>query len=301
MTIDTVLSPGADSEPPIPSTDPVWRALMRHPLGLCGGLIVAAAVAAALFAPILAPHDPDQQFATGLTSAGMPAPPGGAFLLGADNLGRDMLSRLLFGARVSLEVGIFAIVVAMGIGVLVGVASGYAGGWLDTALMRLTDVVMTIPSILLAIALAAVHGHGSEVDVFIAIGFASWTGVARLIRSQVLQVKQREFVEAARALGAGPFHIAWRHILPNILPLIVVLGTLGAAGTILLDAGLSYLGLGVPPPAASWGKMIADGQDYYISAPWILLEPGVAASVVVVGFNMLGQALQEVLDPYRLS
>lgn len=286
-------------EPTSASPLPFWKNLVRHPLGLRGLLIVGGAALMALLAPHLPIASPNYQFPNGLTAEGMPLPPGGRFLLGTDNLGRDMLSRLVFGSQVSLKIGIFAILIALCVGVLVGLIAGAAGGWIDTLLMRLTDVVMTIPSILLAIALAAAKGAPSERNVYIAIGFASWTGIARIIRGQVLQLKEREFIEAARAIGCSPARIACMHLLPNILPLIVVLGTLGAAGTILLDAGLSYLGLGAPPPDASWGKMIADGQVYYLSSPWILLQPGIAAAVVVIGFNMLGKALQEVLDPYR--
>ena len=285
----------------VPKPRSFWLNLIGHPLGAWGIGIVAAAVLLAVLAPHLPIADPDRQFAQGLTSQGMPVPPGGRFLLGTDNLGRDMLSRLIWGARISLQIGAFAILIALGVGVAVGLAAGFCGGWVDLVLMRLTDVVMTVPSILLAIALAAVHGHASEAGVYIAIGFASWTGIARVIRAQVLQVKQKEFIEAAHAIGCSPLRIATHHIFPNILPLVVVLGTVNAAGIILLDAGLSYLGLGVPPPTSSWGKMIADGQEYYLSAPWILLEPGMVAAIVVVGFNMLGQALREVLDPYRLS
>ena len=295
-TSPAVILPESDTVP----RSSFWRGFAQHRLGMIGFAIVALTAAMAIFANHLPIRPPDQQFSFGLTPEGMPLPPGGKFLLGTDNLGRDMLSRLVFGSRVSLEVGIFAIVIALGMGVFVGLLSGYAGGVVDTTLMRLTDIVMTIPSILLAIALVAVRGP-SEKMVFVAIGFASWTGIARIIRGQVLQLKEKEFIEAARSIGCSPARIACRHVLPNLAPLIVVLGTLGVAGTILLDAGLSYLGLGVPPPAASWGKMIAEGQEYYLSAPWILLEPGIAAAIVVVGFNMLGQALQELLDPYRIT
>ncbi|HET6386164.1 MAG TPA: ABC transporter permease [Armatimonadota bacterium] len=305
MSVESPASPvAAVPEPAMSPPTSFWRAFWRHPMGVTGLVIVLLAVLMAL-APLARHHlplkDPNYQFPQGLTPDGAPRGPGGMFPLGSDNLGRDMLSRVVWGAQISLEVGFFAIAIAMGVGVLVGVTAGAAGGWVDTLMMRLTDVVMTIPSILLAIAIVAVQGKPSEAGVFIAIGFASWTGIARIIRGQVLQVKEKEFIEAARAIGCSPLRVACRHIIPNIVPLIVVLGTIGVAGTILLDAGLSYLGLGVPPPSASWGRMIADGQNYYLSAPWILLEPAMAASIVVIGFNMLGQALQELLDPYRVS
>jgi peptide/nickel transport system permease protein len=292
--------PAAFADPPVPRAPALGSQFLTNRLGLTGAVIIVSTVFLAVFARWLPVADPNRQFARGLTSEGMPVPPGGHFLLGTDNLGRDMLSRLIYGSRVSLEVGLFAIFIALGVGVVVGLTAGYGGGWIDTALMRFTDVVMTIPSILLAIVLAAIL-KPSLADVFIAVGFASWTGIARIVRGQVLQIKEKEYIEAAVAIGCSPLRIALRHVLPNILPLIVVLGTFGIAGTILLDAGLSYLGLGVPPPTPSWGKMIAEGQDYYLSAPWILLEPGLAASLVVVGFYLLGQSLQEMLDPYRLQ
>jgi peptide/nickel transport system permease protein len=230
-----------------------------------------------------------------------------------------VFSRVLFGARISLTVGIVAMLTATAIGVLIGLSAAYYGRGVDSSLMRLTDVMMSIPALLLAIAFAGLmtgrvvhlhpawlHWHLLEfplkrglVSVFLVIGIVSWTGIARVVRAQALSVREREYVVAARSLGASHTRILWRHIFPNVLPAILVLATMSTAGTILLEAGLSYLGMGVPPPASSWGSMISDGQPYLIAAPWIALPPGIAVILAVVGFNVLGQGLQDLIDPYE--
>ena len=271
--------------------------LVRHCFGLAGLLIVGLITVTALGAPVWAPHPPDHQFPAGLDDFGMPRPPSREFLLGTDSLGRDVLSRIIYGARISLLVGTVAMLTAVCLGTLVGLVSGYFGRRLDFLLMRLTDIMMTFPALLLAIALVAVL-KPSIYNIFLVIGIVSWTDIARVVRSEVLSLKEREFVEAARALGSSHGHIIRCHILPNVTPTIIVLGTMRTAGTILLDAGLSFLGIGVPPPAPSWGQMISDGQAYYLSAPWILTAPAICVVVTVIGFNLLGRALQDVLDPY---
>jgi peptide/nickel transport system permease protein len=304
---------GVEAQAPRP------RMLGGNRLAIAGLLITALLIAVALLAPLIAPHPPNFQYPKGLDADGMPVGPGGRFLLGTDQLGRDVLSRLLFGARISLTVGIVAMLTATAIGVLVGLASAYYGRWTDTALMRVTDIMMSIPPLLLAIAFAGlmtgrrVHIHPASlhwhfldftlkrglVSIFLVIGIVSWTGIARVVRAQALTVREREYVAAARSLGASHTRILSRHIFPNVLPAILVLATMSTAGTILLEAGLSYLGLGIPPPAASWGAMISDGQPYLIAAPWIALPPGVGVILAVVGFNLLGQGLQDLLDPYE--
>ncbi len=288
------------------------RTLLGNRLVVVGLAVIAFLVLVAIFADVLAPYAPDAQLADGLTTDGLPRPPCRQFLLGSDNLGRDVLSRLLHGTRISLTVGAVAMLTALLIGVLVGLYAGYHGGWLDAVLMRLTDVVLALPALLLALALAGlmdgrvlltwpteVRLERGLFSVCLVIGVVSWTGIARVVRAQVLSLKERTFVEAARAVGCSDRRIVWRHILPNVLPAILVLATMSVAGMILFEAGLGYLGLGVPRPAPSWGNMIADGQPYLLIAPWLVIPPGVAIVLAALGFNLLGQGLQDVLDPYH--
>jgi len=301
----------------------IWQQIQKNRLLMSGGGIVGALMLLALTAPLLTQwnilDDPMEQFPQGLDPYGLPLAPGGVHSLGTDSLGRDMLSRVVHGTRISLTVGIIAMLTALCIGVTVGVIAGYFGTWVNAVLMRGTDVMMTIPGLLLAIAFASlmdgrqVHLHPSWTDwheldltlergilsVLLVIGIVSWTWIARVVRSQVISVKEREFVEASRAMGCRHRRIIVRHIAPNILPTVIIVATLSTAGTILLDAGLSYLGVGVPPPAPSWGTMIADGQPYFIVAPHLTVIPGFAIILTVVGFNLLGQGLQDVLDPYE--
>jgi peptide/nickel transport system permease protein len=244
-------------------------------------------VLAALAAPWLAPFDPLKAVAP---SFGDPTAPGMPFLLGTDELGRDVLSRLLYGARISLLVATVATAMTLVIGVAVGVSAGYVGGWVDTALMRLTDVVLAFPALLLAIALAALFEPGLA-TIFVVIGVVSWTGVARTVRGEVLSLRERDYVAAARALGSSPLRLMLRHVVPNVLPTIIVMGALSTSNTVLLDAGLSYLGLGVPVPTPSWGRMISDSQTYYRLAPWLMIFPGLAIVYAVAAFNFLGYGL----------
>lgn len=246
-------------------------------------LLVAAAVAA----PWLAPFDPLKAVAD---SFGDPFPPQSRFLLGTDELGRDVLSRLLYGARISLVVGVAATSLTVVIGVSIGICAGYFGGWTDVILMRVTDVVLSFPLLLLAIALGALFQPGLT-SILIVIAVVSWTGVARTVRGEVLSLRERDFVTAARALGAGPVRLMVRHLLPNALPTIVVMGALSISSTVLLDAGLSYLGLGVPVPTPSWGRMVSESQTYYRLAPWLMVFPGLAIVYTVTAFNFLGYGL----------
>jgi len=252
-----------------------------------GGAMVAALVTVALAAPWLAPFDPLRAVADSL---GDPFSPRLPFVLGTDELGRDVLSRLLYGARISLLVAMMATSLAVGIGVTVGVCAGYFGGWVDSVLMRLTDVVLSFPALLLAIALAALFEPGLT-SIFVVIAVVSWTGVARTLRGEVLSVRQRDFITAAQAMGATPLRLIARHVLPNVLPTVLVMGALSTSNTVLLDAGLSYLGLGVPVPTPSWGRMISESQTYYRIAPWLMIFPGLAIVYAVVAFNLLGHGL----------
>jgi ABC-type dipeptide/oligopeptide/nickel transport system permease subunit len=231
---------------------------------------------------------------------GTPHAPGNGFLFGADTLGRDIWTRTLWGTRVSLLVAFSAMLTATFIGTTIGLISGYFGGWVDVVLMRITETVMSLPTILLAIALASVLPESTPLlNLLIAIALVTWTGIARAVRGEVLSLKEREFVEAAHAVGSSHGQIIRLHLLPNVLPTVITLATLATAHNILLEAGLSFLGLGVDPATPSWGGMIAEGQPYILSAPWIILVPGVAIVLAVAGFNLVGQAMQEILDPRK--
>jgi peptide/nickel transport system permease protein len=218
------------------------------------------------------------------------------FLLGTDNIGRDLLSRLIFGARISLTIGIVANGLAMLIGMAVGLTAGYFGGVVDTVLMRFTDVLMSLPPLLFALALIAVFKPGIGVVIGV-IAVIYWTYLARIVHGRVLSVKEQDFVDAARCLGATDARILLRYVLPQLIGIAVVYASLGAATTILTEATLSYLGIGVQPPTASWGTMIQEGQQYYRTAPWLILFPGLMILLVVLGFNLLGDGLRDALDP----
>jgi peptide/nickel transport system permease protein len=276
----------------------VWYRFRRNKSAMIGAAIVLALIAIAVFAPWIAPHDPAQVFDSGLTADGSPAPPSSQFPLGADALGHDQLSRIIFGARVSLTIGILANGLAMVVGVTVGALGGYFSGILGMVMMRLTDVMMAFPVLLLAIALVAIFRPSLWIVVFV-IAIAYWTPIARIVHGQVLGVKERDYVDAARALGMGSIRIIWRHILPQIVPVIIVYTTLGIATNVLFEAALSYLGVGVQPPTPSWGAMISDGQTYYRFAPWLVWYPGLAIMLTVLGFNLLGDGLRDALDPVR--
>jgi peptide/nickel transport system permease protein len=249
-----------------------------------GAIMVALLAAVAIAAPLVAPHDPARAVATNF---GDPQGPTRAFPLGADELGRDVLSRIIWGARISLTVGVAAMGMTLTIGAAIGLLAGFFGGSVDFLLMRLTDMMLAFPTLLLAMAFVTVL-RPSLLSILLVIGLVSWTSIARVVRAETLSLAQRDFVLAARALGA-PAHrlIAW-HILPNVLPIIVVMAALGTSGTLLLDAGLSFLGLGVPPPTPSWGRMIEEASIYFRTAPWLALFPGLAIFYAVLAFNLLG-------------
>jgi peptide/nickel transport system permease protein len=256
-------------------------------LAWLGAAMIIVLVAIAVFAPWLAPFDPLKAVADSFGEPFAPHPP---YWLGTDELGRDVLSRLLYGARISLLVAVVATSLTVLIGVAVGLSSGFLGGWADTLLMRCTDVVLAFPALLLAIALAALFAPGLR-TIFVVIALVSWTGVARTVRGEVLSLRERDFVTAARALGASNARLMVRHVLPNVLPTILVMSALSTSNTVLLDAGLSYLGLGVPVPTPSWGRMISESQLYYRMAPWLMVFPGMAIVYTVVAFNFLGYGL----------
>jgi len=271
-----------------------WRALRRAaaaPLAPLGAVVLLLAVLAAVFAPLLSPHDPLRQDLDRAL-----ARPGRVHLLGTDNVGRDVLARVIWGTRVSLVAGFGSVAIAMVAGGLLGLLAGYAGGRVDGLVMRLMDAVLSFPPLVLALALGAVLGAGLG-GVVIALGVVYTPTFARLMRGQVLAITAREYVDAARALGAPGWRIAWAHVLPNATAPIVVQASLSVAFAILAEASLSFLGLGIQPPQASWGSMINAGRGYLQQAPWIVFGPGAALFVTVVGLNFVGDAVRDALDP----
>ncbi|MBM4456916.1 MAG: ABC transporter permease [Chloroflexi bacterium] len=270
----------------------VWRRFRRNRLAVAGAMVVLLLVACALLARILAPYDPllvqlEKQF----------SPPSAAHPFGTDVYGRDIFSRVLFGARISLLIGLIPSAISMLIGTIVGVLAGFQGGWLDTLLMRLSDVVMAFPSIILAMVVTYTLG-ASLFTLFIALSVVGWAGAARVVRAQTLSLKERDFVTAARAIGVTRSGTMFRHIVPNCLAPIIVLLTLGIPSAIMAEAGLSFLGVGAQPPTPSWGLMVNEAQQYVFSAPWASILPGVAILITVLAFNFVGDGLRDALDPY---
>jgi len=261
-----------------------------------GMIVILLAIAGAIFAPALAPFDPNAQMFDGLTLEGAPLPPGGAYPLGTDLLGRDLLSRLLYGARTSLVIGIVANGAAVLIGTLVGVTAGFFRGWVGAALMGFTDLMMAFPALLLAIVLAAIFQPSLWI-VALVIAMVNWVQVARVIYTETTALTEREFVQATRAMGASNGRILGRHVLPHLLPTMIVWGTLGISTTVLLEATLSFLGIGVQPPTASWGNIIYENQTYFQTAPWLVFIPGAAIVLLALAFNLVGDGLRDVLDP----
>jgi len=279
-----------------------WRRLRRDRTAMFGAALVIIIVVSALLAPLLSPHDPVEQFRDGLTPDGQPVPStlftgsGLNFPLGTDANGRDLLSRILYGARISLLVGVLANLLAVAIGTLVGSVAAYFGGWLETILMRFTDMMMAFPTLLLAMTLVAILKPSVWIIILV-IGAVYWTWIARVIYGQVLALRDRDFVTATRALGAGRLFTLFHHILPQLFPTIIVWGTLGIATNVMLEASLSYLGIGVQPPTPSWGGMIHQGQSFYRAAPWLVIFPGLAIMLTVFAFNLFGDGLRDALDP----
>jgi len=273
-----------------------WKKLRKKKLAMFGLVMVSLIVLVAIFADFFAPYDPSEQFFDGLTLQGAPVGPSEKYLLGTDLLGRDLLSRIIYGARTSLIIGIIANGVAILIGTTVGLIAGFARGKTGTVLMRFTDLMMAFPALLLAITLAAIFAP-SLLIVALVIALVNWVQIARVIYTQTIAISEREFVEAAISLGATPVRILRKHILPQLVPTILVWATLGIATTVLLEATLSYLGIGVRPPTPSWGNIIFENQNYFQSAPWLVFFPGMAILLLALSFNLLGDGLRDVLDP----
>ncbi len=285
-----------EASPTQAARGPSWPTLLRRrPWLVLGAALAAAMLVLALLAPWLSPHDPLQPLKSGLTATGAPAAPGPELPLGADSGGRDVLSRLLHGARLSLAVGLGAMALAVLIGLAVGVPAGFFGGAVETVLMRLTDVVMAFPAVLLALALASVAPQRSVLTLVLVIGFINWASAARIFRSETLSLRERGYVEAARALGASPARILFRHVLPHLAPTVLVVASLSAATTILLDAGLAFLGIGIPPPAPTWGSMLQEARSWYSVAPWLAVWPGLAVLATVTAFNLIAFDLRRAL------
>jgi len=275
---------------------PVGRRFFRHPTAAPGLVVLAFFVTLALAAPVIAPYPWYLQLdPVHLANQ----PPSWRFPLGTDPLSRDVWSRLVFGARFSLGIGSLAMLVAVSVGAAVGAVAGYFRRWPDAVLMRLVDVGLAIPRIFVLLVIVALWDRVSLPVLVLLIGLTGWFGTSRLVRAEVLSLREREFVAAARALGARPGRVIFRHVLPNTTAPIIVSAALGIGSVMLLEAGLSYLGIGVPSPKPSWGNMIAEGQDRLASAPWTSLFPGLAISLVVMALNAVGDALRDALDPHK--
>lgn len=278
--------------PEVPSTGSyIWKRFRKSPSGMFGLAVTLCLIVLAIFAPWLTSHDPvKNDLPNSLAS------PSISNLLGTDQLGRDVLTRIIWGSRISLTVGLVVQSIALTVGTSLGLIAGFFGGRVDMVIMGFTSAMLAFPYLLFAIAIMSVLGPGLY-NVFLALGFLAWPQVCRLVRGEVLGLKEREFVEAGRALGASVTRIMLRHLLPNTMGPLIVVGTLGVASAILAEASLSFLGLGAQPPTPSWGSMIGRGRDYIFAAPWMIMGPGAAIFLTVLGLNMLGDVLRDALDP----
>jgi peptide/nickel transport system permease protein len=268
-----------------------WRRFSSNPLALIGLGIVVALVMLAVFAPLVATHDP---FAQSLDRRLLP--PSAAHWLGTDELGRDIWSRIAYGARITLLIVLLVALIAAPLGLLVGTVAGYLGGWVDVALMRLVDVFLSFPGLILALAFVAALGSGLE-NAILAIALTAWPPIARLARAETLTVRRADYIAAVRLAGASDLRIIVRHIMPICIPSVIIRITLNMAGIILTAAGLGFLGLGAQPPSPEWGAMLSTGRAYMLGSWWLAAMPGIAILIVSLGFNLLGDALRDVLDP----
>ncbi len=278
------------------------RRYARDPLALLGLGLVTIALVLAIFGPMLEPQNPLRIFVSGFTSYGAPVPPTWQwhhFFLGSDTVGQDELSQLIAGARVSVTVGVLSTLMTAAIGTVVGIVSGLVGGLVDNLLMRFCDVMLAFPFILFVILLETVMGHTSTLTVVLAIGFLGWAGTARLIRGETLGLAQRDFVEAARAMGGTTPRLLFRHILPNVLPTVLVYSTSQISARVVLESALSFLGVGVPDPTPSWGKLLSLGLEDYQTSPLLTLWPGLMIALTSLGFNLVGDGLSSALEGTR--
>lgn len=273
-----------------------WKRFRRDRFALTGGIIVLLFIVAAIAAPLLAPYDPTQQFDEGLTLQGSPLAPDGKFWLGTDLLGRDVFSRLLYGARVSLLIGVVANLVAVLLGVALGAVAGFVRGLVGETIMRFTDLMMAFPALLLAIALAAILRPSLWI-VALVIALVNWVQIARIVYAQVTVLVEQEHIQAAKSLGATRSQLLIWHIIPHLIPTALVWGTLGISTTVLQEATLSFLGVGVQPPMPSWGGIINESQSFIQSAPWLVIFPGAAILLLSLAFNLLGDGVRDAVDP----
>ena len=268
------------------------RMARQNKLAAFSAVLIALVLLLAVFAPLVAPYGEAEQDVLARLQ-----PPSAAHWFGTDELGRDVLSRILYGSRLSLAIGILPSVISLVIGIVLGLLAGYFGGWADYVIMRLAEVMLSVPSLLLAMVVMYTLGS-STVNLFVALSMVGWASVARVVRSQTLSLKESEYVEAAQSIGVSRFNIMRRHILPNCVPSLIVLFTLNVPAAILSESSLSFLGIGAQPPAASWGLMVNQSKQFLFTQPWLALAPCVAIMVVVLAFNFLGDGLRDVLDPY---
>lgn len=273
-----------------------WLRLKRNPLAMIGLTISLALILMAIFAPFLAPHDPiAQELSRRLLPPGTPGN-----LLGTDDFGRDILSRIIYGSRITLYIVLLVILTAPVVGLIIGTVAGYFGGWTDEILMRITDIFLAFPKLILALALVAVLGPGME-NAVLAIALTSWPPYARVARAETLTVRNSDYIAAVKLQGAGAVRVIWGHVMPMCLPSVIIRVTLDMAGVILTAAGLGFLGLGVQPPLPEWGLMISAGRKFLFEQWWVATMPGLAIFVVSLGFNLLGDGLRDVLDPKSAS
>jgi peptide/nickel transport system permease protein len=296
-TAASVAQPIVKPRPTVSWWGDVWRRFRRQRLSLAAAVVLMSLALLAILAPVVSPYDPTQQFRRdGLSPLGEPLAPNTRFLLGTDGLGRDLLSRLLWGGRISLAIGVTATAIAMTTALVVGGSAGFAGAKTDMFLMRLVDLMISVPQFFVMLLLVVVLQPGAWVVVLV-VSLFGWPYPARVFRSQILSLKEADFVLAARALGVPERRIFVRHVLPHLLPLVTVYFALSMPAVVFAEASLSFLGLGVPPPTPSWGSMIQDGLQYYRAAPWLVLYPGLAITLTVVSFNLVASGLREAMDP----
>ncbi|AVA23558.1 ABC transporter permease [Rhizobium sp. LEGMi198b] len=270
-----------------------WRQFSANRLAVLGLLIIVVLILVAAFANVIAPYPPS---IGDLTNAYLKPPGTGGYLLGTDNLGRDILSRLIYGSRWTLYIVVLVAIISAPLGLFIGMIAGYAGGWIDTVLMRITDIFLAFPKLVLALAFAGALGPGIE-NAIIAIAITSWPPYARLARAETMTVRRSDYIAAVQLMGASPIRIVFRHIMPLCISSVIVRVTLDMAGVILTAAGLGFLGLGAQPPLPEWGAMIATGFKYYLDQWWVAAMPGIAILIVSLGFNLLGDGLRDALDP----
>lgn len=315
----TISSAGVDAEVSTIATEPgggpeadiqgrstwqlAWARFRRDRGSMIALVVIILIVLMAIFAPVFADitgHGVNQQFrTTGLNPDGLPVSPNGTFILGTDGQGRDILVRIAYGARISLFVGVIVTLIVVVVGAALGLIAGYLGGWVDTIVARIIDVVLSLPYLMFAISLVSVGflgGPGMPIIIFV-IAVFSWAAVARVIRGQVLSIREREYIEAARSLGASSWRIMFVDVLPNVVAQLIVYATLLIPTVILFEAALSFLGLGIPPPTADWGQMISDAQNIYQQAWWFLVFPSLALLITTVAFNIVGDGIRDALDP----